>query len=312
MRWRTGIDIVTGGPARRSRALDRDLEAFLLDPGLSRQGGGRRRASRRPPTATRVAIRSRRARPRGVSPLFLGLVLATSAAAATAWSVSPNSPTARVAVFALVVGGWLVSLCLHEFAHALVGYRAGDDTVLASGYLTLNPMRYGHPVLTVLIPLLVLVAGGLALPGGAVSLQPHRFRSRAWDSAVSAAGPAVNLLVAALVGLVLHLRVDGPGHAAFWAGLAFLGYLQLSVALFNLLPIPGLDGWGIWEPYCSAAVRRAVAPLRPFGFLMLFGLLSVPSIGSAAAEGIARLAESVGLPAAWWMPGAWLFQFWRS
>ena len=72
-----------------------------------------------------------------------------------------------------------MSLCLHEFAHAYAAYRAGDRSVEAAGYLTLNPFKYAHPLLSIVLPLLFIVQGGIGLPGGAVYLHPHAFRSKA-------------------------------------------------------------------------------------------------------------------------------------
>jgi Zn-dependent protease len=111
---------------------------------------------------------------------------------------------------------------------------------------------------------------------------------------------------------VTVLRVSQPaGHPAFWAGLAFLAYLQLSVALLNLLPVPGLDGWGIIEPYCSTSAQAAAARVRPFGFFIVFALFATGSLGDRWAELVTRLATELGLPAPLWMVGAWMFQFWR-
>ena len=70
--------------------------------------------------------------------------------------------------FAIVLVGWVFSLCLHEFSHALVAYYGGDTTVREKGYLTFNPLKYTHPVYSIVLPLLFLVMGGIGLPGGAV------------------------------------------------------------------------------------------------------------------------------------------------
>ena len=105
--------------------------------------------------------------------------------------------------FILVLIGWLLSLCLHEFAHAFVAYQGGDYTVKEKGYLTFNPLKYTHPVYSLLLPLLFLAMGGIGLPGGAVYIERWRLRGPRWETAVSLAGPAMNALVAVILGLVL-------------------------------------------------------------------------------------------------------------
>ena len=73
--------------------------------------------------------------------------------------------------FIVVLVGWIFSLCLHEFSHALVAYYGGDTTVREKGYLTFNPLKYTHPVYSLLLPMLFLLLGGIGLPGGAVYIE---------------------------------------------------------------------------------------------------------------------------------------------
>src|SRR5689334_6721712 len=103
------------------------------------------------------------------SPLFLVVVAVTVVGAVVAWSFDDfGSRAGDIGVFVFVLGGWIASVCVHEFAHAYAAYRAGDRSVESRGYLTLNPFKYTHPVLSILMPLLAIVGGGFALPGGAV------------------------------------------------------------------------------------------------------------------------------------------------
>ena len=108
--------------------------------------------------------------------------------------------------FFVVLIGWIFSLCLHEFSHALVAYLGGDTTVKDKGYLTFNPLKYTHPVYSLLLPLLFLVMGGIGLPGGAVYIETWRLRSRNWMSVVSLAGPTANLILAIILGTRAALR----------------------------------------------------------------------------------------------------------
>src|SRR5512145_2144288 len=113
--------------------------------------------------------------------------------------------------FTIVFFGWIFSLCLHEFSHALVAYLGGNYTVREKGYLTFNPLKYTHPLYSLVLPLLFLVMGGIGLPGGAVYIETWRLRSRAWRSIVALAGPMANLLVGIVLGIVLRFLIYDPG-----------------------------------------------------------------------------------------------------
>jgi Zn-dependent protease len=125
------------------------------------------------------------------------------------------------------------------------------------GYLTLNPLRYTDPMASILLPLLFLFLGGIGLPGGAVYIETWRLRSRHWDCAVSLAGPLANIILLALLVIPFHLGVVNlfnPG--VFWISYAFLCKLQVMAILFNVLPIPPLDGFGAIAPYLKRSTRE--------------------------------------------------------
>jgi len=226
-------------------------------------------------------------RPRGVvrpSPLFLAVLAVTAVGGLIAWSTdTPRDRFGDVGVFLFVLGGWVASVCVHEFAHAYAAYRAGDTSVEARGYLTLNPFKYTHPFLSILLPLVAIIGGGFALPGGAVYLHPHTFRTRAQRSWAAAAGPMVNVVLAIVLVLVAkdHVRLfdiasyfTGQGqHTRFWGGVAFLALLQVTAAVLNLLPIPGLDGYAIIEPYLSPETQQMGEKVKPWGLFAVLILL---------------------------------------
>jgi Zn-dependent protease len=243
-----------------------------------------------------------------ISPLFLVFVAVT--ALGGWWSFDDSRSGVRVGVFLLVVGGWVISLCLHEFAHAYAAYRAGDRSVEAAGYLTLNPLKYAHPFLSILLPLIFIAQGGIGLPGGAVYLHKDAFRSRAMQSAAAAAGPLSNVVFGAA--LLLLARGRGNEHLAFWSGVAFLGFLQLSAAVLNLLPIPGLDGYAIIEPYLAPETARGFEPIKPWGMLGVFVLLQVNQINVWFFDFVERLYNATGAPRFLWQFGYTLFRFWRK
>src|SRR3972149_7312976 len=113
--------------------------------------------------------------------------------------------------FAIVLFGWIFSLCLHEFSHALVAYYGGDYTVREKGYLTFNPLKYTHPIYSLLFPMIFLLMGGIGLPGGAVYIETWRLKNRYWNSAVSLAGPMANLLLAIFLALVFQFAPVSQG-----------------------------------------------------------------------------------------------------
>ncbi|OBI79979.1 site-2 protease family protein [Mycobacterium sp. 1245805.9] len=206
------------------------------------------------------------------SPLFLALVALTAAGGALAWLAGSSvRPLSYAGVFIFVIAGWLVSLCLHEFGHAATAWRFGDHDVAVRGYLTLDPRRYSHPALSLLLPIVVVALGGIGLPGAAVYVRTW-FMTPARRTMVSLAGPAANLVLAVLLLVATRFLFD-PNHAVLWSGVAFLGFLQLTAVLLNLLPVPGLDGYDALEPHLSPETQRALAPAKQWGFFILLFLL---------------------------------------
>jgi Zn-dependent protease len=209
---------------------------------------------------------------RGISPFFLVLVAVTVAGAALA-AVGAGAVLVTGIVL-LVLGGWAVSLCLHEFAHALVAHRGGDTAIRAHGYLTLDIRRYANVGLTFVLPVLFLLLGGIPLPGGAVLIDHGALRSRAVRSLVSFAGPAVNLVL----GVALAVAVAAvPMAVGLAAGLSCLALIQVLAFVLNMLPVPGLDGFGVLEPYLPDGARQLAAKVRPWApLVLLVVLLGVP------------------------------------
>jgi Zn-dependent protease len=218
---------------------------------------------------------------RGISPFFLLLLGATTVGAVLA--AVGTGPVLVAGIVLVVLGGWAVSLCLHEFAHALVAHRSGDLSVRARGYLTLDIRRYTNVALTLVLPVLFLLLGGIPLPGGAVLINHGAIRSRAARSLVSFAGPAVNLVL----GLVLVLVVAGvPMPIGLAAALSCLALIQVLAFVLNILPVPGLDGFGVLEPYLSPGARLLAAKVAPWApLVLLVVLLGLPG-ASAVLFGI--------------------------
>lgn len=245
------------------------------------------------------------------SPIFLLIVAITAAGGALAWlSAATIRPLAYVGVFVFVIAGWLVSLCLHEFGHAYTAWRFGDQDVAVRGYLTLNPFKYSSPLLSIGLPLLFIALGGIGLPGAAVYVRTG-FMTPRQRTLVSLAGPSANLVLA-IVLLVLTRAFSDPDHVVFWAGVAFLGFLQITALLLNLLPIPGLDGYGALEPHLSPETQRAVAPAKQFGFLILLVVLLAPGPNRWFFSVVFWFFELSGISGGLAMAGAELTRFWSA
>lgn len=211
--------------------------------------------------------------------------------------------------FLVVVIGWVFSLCLHEFSHALAAYYGGDTTVKDKGYLTFNPLKYTHPVYSLLLPMIFLMMGGIGLPGGAVYIERWRLQGKQWETAVSLAGPFSNALLAIILGLILQLMpVSASG---IWPGFAFLAFLQISAVVLNLIPLPPFDGFGAIEPYLPMDVRVKLAETRGMlSWIVLILLWQVPFIGSLFWGLIGFLARLVGIPLELAGLGLDQFMFW--
>lgn len=207
--------------------------------------------------------------------------------------VAADTSTKALAV-GFVIVGWIVSLCLHEWAHAFTAYRSGDLSVVGKGYLTLDPRKYTDPVLSLVLPMVFLVVGGIGLPGGAVWIDHAAIRSRHREALVSAAGPAVNIVFGlACLGGVQAL--DGGGPTALSSALAYLGWLQFLTAVLNLLPIPGLDGYGIIDPYLPHEVRAGMWSAARYSLFIVFFVVAFTPVGRELFALADRLVEATGI-----------------
>ena len=212
--------------------------------------------------------------------------------------------------FAIVLFGWIFSLCLHEFSHALVAYYAGDYTVREKGYLTFNPLKYTHPLFSIVLPLLFLVMGGIGLPGGAVYIERDRIHNRFLLSAVSLAGPLANLLVATVLGLIL--RFSPNLNPSLLPGLSFLLVLQVSAVLFNSIPLPPFDGYGVLEPFLDRVIRDQVDHFRDVSIWIIFLLFwFVPSVSNSFWGTVLRVSTTLGVDWSQVALGLQRFRFWQ-
>ena len=195
----------------------------------------------------------------------------------------------------IVIGVILVSMTLHEAMHAFVSYWLGDDTAKGQGRLTLNPIKHIDPFLTILLPVMLALVPGAPIFGGAkpVPFNPSRVRGGEFGAAlVALAGPLTNLLIAFLVfgaGVVAGvITADGIevsllGTIAMTAILVNLGFF-----VFNMLPIPPLDGSRVIYALAPDFVRRGMETIERLGIFVVFAfvLLAGTLVGSLMGSSI--------------------------
>src|SRR5579859_4296801 len=248
-----------------------------------------------------------------ISPVFAGIVAITAASGVL---LSTNLLPGFVGplTIAFVTFGWITSLCIHEFAHALVAYLGGDRSVVASGYLTLNPLRYTNLLLSLIMPVIFLLLGGIGLPGGAVYINHSALRTKAWSSAVSAAGPAGTFLCGLLVALPFLLpgreQWLSLGNFNFYAALAFLAFIEAVAVVLNLLPVPGLDGFGIIRPWLPYSFQDLAMRVGGIGLLAVFAVLFyVAPIREAFFGTVFQITSVAHIAPGWIIYGQGLMRF---
>ena len=198
----------------------------------------------------------------------------------------------------------LLAVTLHEAAHGYVAWLRGDDTAKQLGRVTINPIAHVDPFGTVALPALLLVLGAPFLFGYAkpVPVSIWRLYNPRLDMVwVAAAGPATNILLALLSAFLIEPMINLlPPAAAQWASatLISLVWLNLVLAVFNLLPVPPLDGGRIAVGLLPEVLARQLARLERLGVLVLvFTIFMLPLIGHQLGLDLNILALLVGGPA---------------
>jgi Zn-dependent protease len=180
----------------------------------------------------------------------------------------------------------LIAITFHEAAHGYVAHLLGDDTAWRLGRVSFNPLVHVDPFGTIVLPGLLLLLRAPFLFGYAKPV-PVNFRAlrhpRLDAILVAAAGPGMNLLLATIAALAFHVVGYVPAPAAQWlaANLRNAIVLNVILAIFNLLPIPPLDGGRILVGVLPGALARLLSRAEPYGLLILIGLLFLlPLLGA--------------------------------
>src|SRR5262252_2233240 len=174
----------------------------------------------------------------------------------------------------------LISVALHEFGHAIMADRLGDDTPKRQGRVTLNPLAHADPIGTLLLPL--LAGFGWGKP---VQWQPHRVRrsiSMATASIlVAIAGPMMNILLGIAIAIVnVVLIKTNTGSLEIWTVLQFATRINIMLFFFNLLPIPPLDGGHVAQSFTPYRYRDQFEQYARFGPFIVLAVMMIPTLRS--------------------------------
>lgn len=172
----------------------------------------------------------------------------------------------------------IFSIVIHEVSHGAMAYHLGDPTAKYAGRLTLNPIKHLDPIGSVLLPLFLILSGSSFLVGWAkpVPINPYNFKDQKYGSAKSAiAGPAANLAIALFFGLLLRfLPFSGNLNSQIlFSFFAYIVQINLILAIFNLIPIPPLDGSHILFSFLPYSMENTKIFLNKWGMFILMILI---------------------------------------
>jgi Zn-dependent protease len=196
----------------------------------------------------------------------------------------------------------LLAITLHEAAHGYVALKLGDDTAFSAGRVTFNPLKHIDRFGTILLPALLLLVKSPFLFGYAkpvpvnFSRLNHPRRDMIW---VAAAGPATNLILATASALLLHLIVLFPPPAAAWIGENLRNSLVINVvlAVFNMLPLPPLDGGRVAVGLLPDMLAFRLARLERWGLFIIIGALFIlPYVGGRLGINLEIFPWLIGAP----------------
>ncbi len=202
----------------------------------------------------------------------------------------------------------LVAITLHEAAHAYAAWKLGDDTAFRMGRVTFNPLKHIDPFGTVLVPALLLLSKAPFLFGWAKPVPVafgHLSRPRRDMALVALAGPLTNVVLALASAGLFHLVGLLPEAAAAWVAQTLYQsiLLNLILAIFNMIPLPPLDGSRVVMSILPGVLAHPYAKLERYGFLILLGVIFIlPMLGRELGLDLNLFRWAVSVPLAWLAP----------
>ena len=206
----------------------------------------------------------------------------------------------------VIIGFLILSLALHEYGHAWMAYKCGDDTAERMGRLTLNPLAHIDPIMTIILPAVLYFTMGFAFGGAKpVPVATNRLRHPARDMMfVALAGPAMNVLLAIVFNLAEKVLIYHLGYEStellpevMWQ----MTVLNLLLATFNMIPIPPLDGSRVLYFFLPPDLRRTYQGFERYGLLIVFGFIMFGGFESILRKAIGVLVGYVE----WITGGTW-------
>ncbi len=194
---------------------------------------------------------------------------------------SLSSFSILVAIITLVV-----SITIHEAVHAYVGYALGDHTAKHEGRITLNPLKHVDPFATIILPVITLILFKMPiLAAKPVPFNPHNVRGAEFGGAlIAVAGPLSNLVLAGLGAMFIQI-LNGSVSVEVIQALTIFTVINIGLFVFNMVPIPPLDGSRLLYAFAPEGLQRVMASMEQFGIVIIFTIvLMVPAFGQLLSD----------------------------